>query len=117
MTCLLVFVIFGLIPGCPLLWQAFQALPDLTSTYFLQPCGQTWHVFTDGEPHDSDESLVAWAAVYAAKGIIPSVFNRPSRKQISLQSSMLLSWIERREGTLHLSVDNQHVLDTLKYLM
>ena len=67
---------FGLVPSNPwqtLVWEALAALPDETRRFELHPAGNTWHIFTDGtctSPTSADDSLAAWAAVWAGKGTI-----------------------------------------------
>ena len=121
------FKLQGLVPANPwttLLWEAFQALPDMTETFAFPPEGHTWHVFTDGtcsSPTCGAESQAAWGVVLAGKGTV-SAGPLQGIQQNILRAEIVaiisaLKWSHRSPGDLHLWVDNMTAVQHLRELL
>ena len=121
------FKLQGLVPANPwqeLLWEAYQALPNLANQYELQPTGGTWHLFTDGTCNafaDPANPLAAWSVVWAEHGTISCGYLPGIQQTIFRAETMAivsaLGWVQQREGVLHLWIDSQSVLDCLRDLL
>lgn len=111
-------------PWRKILWEAFAALPSQTSVFSVQPRGWIRHVFTDGtcsDPQDSDQSLAAWAAVWADGEIVVSSGVVPGITQTILRAELLavistLQWGSKSPGELHIWCDNETVVTHMRAL-
>ena len=118
---------YGLVPANPwqtLLWEAFSALPDETTSFRMMPVGNTWHIFTDGSctsPGTPEEALASWAAVWAGHGSISSgVLCGPQQCILRAELTAAISalrWGCRFQGDLHLWIDNLTVVNHLRELI
>ena len=111
-------------PWRKLLWEAFAALPSQIGIFSVPPRGWIKHVFTDGtcsDPQDSDQSLAAWATVWADGGTVISSGVVPGITQTILRAELLavissLQWGAQSPGELHIWCDNETVVMHMRAL-
>lgn len=118
---------FGLVgenPWRTLLWEAFISLPCLLTEWSCKPSGKVINVFTDRScisPHEQEEALASWAAVWVEGNIIISSGPLRGMTQTILRAEIsavlsAIKWIQGFDSELHIWCDNQTTVDHFRAL-
>jgi hypothetical protein len=99
-------------------------LPSKLTDFQFSATGTTLHCFTDGtaaDPCNPEESLAAWSVADAVQGPLswgplPGIQQTVPRAEAFAVLSVM-HWIVAFEGSVHLWVDNQGVVDHVRDIL